>query len=240
MNIKLNLDSNVGGIFSLFMQMVPMAISYDIDNIYLNAHTNHTDGNLFDLVLNQSCDESYVEVECVHIGTYSRDGVEGMGRIEKSKDFKKMKEICSKIDVKCNNRDYGLSGARLGVHVRLGDMNINHPQYGIATTQDYVNKINELQPDSIYIASDNDYSIKEILANFKGIVSYSPYMIREMTDDYNTSDLQYYNLNRPEFWEEAFIEMMMLSRCRSLLCRVSNLSNAAILFSNTINEIHRL
>jgi len=236
MNIKLNLHIVPGSIFSKFMQMLPNALPYDVDRIYFNVDDGRIDGNPFDWVMEQSYDETFLNVECPYRGSYTKHGVDGLGPLEESKDFDKMKQICSKIKLNINDGD----GCELGVHVRLTDMNVTHPEYGYVTIKDYIDKILELKPQSIFIASDNHKSISDIIDSYTGEVNYIPLMIRCDTDSVNTNIVQRHNLNNNIFWVEAFTDMFMLSKSTELLCRVSNFSNASILFSNSITKIHRL
>jgi len=240
MNVKLNMGYVPGGIFSKFMQMLPNALLYDVDKIYFNLKDDTIGFNPFDIVFEQEYDDTYVDVDCVNLGTYTKRGVEGLGPIEESVSFDKMKRICDKIkfsSVLLALEDYEHD---LSVHVRLGDMNSRHPQYGIAYIDDYLSAIDILCPESIFVASDNVKSLPVISSNFECPVFWKPLLYREYSYDFTTSDMQIDNMNNAFFWIEAFTDMLMLSKGKRLLCRVSNLSNAAILFSHTIQEIHRL
>ena len=42
------------------------------------------------------------------------------------------------------------------------------------------------------------------------------------------------------FWQESFMEAMTLAQCGGLVCRDSNFSNAAIVFSDTIKQVIRV
>jgi len=236
MNIKLNLPIVPGGIFSKFMQMLPNALPYDVERIYFNAHDERIGCNAFNWVMDQYYDETFINVECLNNGSYTKPGSDGLGAIEESKDFDKMKLICSKIKFNIHTGP----GCDLGIHVRLTDMNTMHPQYGNHTTKDYIDKILELKPQSIFIASDNHKSISDIIDSYTGVAAYNPFMIREDADSSRTTAVQRNNLNNKAFWVEAFTDMFMLSKSAELLCRVSNLANASILFSNSITKIHRL
>ena len=39
-----------------------------------------------------------------------------------------------------------------------------------------------------------------------------------------------------DFWVDTFLEMLSLSKCNTLIYRVSNLNNASVLFSQAIKD----
>jgi hypothetical protein len=207
-------------------------------------------------VFDQYCDDTFETVECQNYGCFTGDkykelsqGRFGLGDIEKYESFARLKEICSKINIKKKITDvldsYSpvVNGKTLGVHVRTSDMNLVHPEYGNFTTSDYIMKIHEIirieNINNIFVASDNEESIELISKEFKNVVSY-PCKFREKKEVFYNDHMHVENFHNPLLWEEAFIEMLLLSRCGQLLCRVSNLANASILFSNTLTKIHRL
>jgi hypothetical protein len=60
----------------------------------------------------------------------------------------------------------------------------------------------------------------------------------EIEDTYKTIFLPY--LKDKKLWVEAFIEMLLLSKCGTLICRSSNVNNASIIYSNTLKKIIRI
>jgi hypothetical protein len=252
MNLKLT--GTGAGIFSQFMTIIPNAIAYpDIENIYINTTYQRFFGiplEGFNAVFDQYYDDTFKEVICTYFGTYTNDNSVGLGKIEDHVHYQKLKSICSKLVLKeslkntVNDTASLFRGKTLGVHIRLGDMNAGHPEYGVFSIENYIARMKKIVAreniDTIFIASDNDDSISKILDDEFQHIIYHHGFTRNTTDDFKDGNIFCSNVDRPEFWREAFAECLSLSRCDQLLCRVSNLANAAIIFSNTIEKIHRL
>jgi hypothetical protein len=259
MNIKLilqpfNFDIDEvwwGCTFSQFMIMLPNALQFDnIDNLYfevLYPTKSAVRKGDFNSVFDQYCDDTFIPVICTYYGNYTNDKIEGLGPIEKGKDFEKLKLICSKIRFKKDLIDYVNAFAEkninnsLGVHVRTGDMNFYVPEYGIYHTSDYIARIKDILAQeslyNIFIASDNEESIEKISQEFPQ-ATYVDELIRERYEGFETPIAHQPYI--PRIWEEGFKEMLLLSRCSQLLCRISNVANSSLLFSNTITKVHRL
>jgi hypothetical protein len=243
MNIKLTAfrESHPGGVFSRFMIMLPNAIGYDVDNLYFNPMDYPL--NPFGWVFNQRDGDSYMNIECVNNGTYAKEGM-GIGAIEDAGQFDELRSLCKKIKIQGEISDIvdamPIKDGCLGVHVRTGDMNTTHPEYGVYTTQDFIDKILDLKPFQIFLASDNHLSIKKIRESIDCDILFIDGLMRERGDDFNTPSLYYKHMLTKRYWQEAFMDCLSLSRCSELLCRVSNLPNAAQLFSSTIKKVHRL
>ena len=45
-----------------------------------------------------------------------------------------------------------------------------------------------------------------------------------------------YHSGDEDFWIDTFLEMLSLSKCNTLIYRVSNLNNASVLFSQAIKD----
>ena len=252
MNIKLNAFREppvAGGVFSRFMWLLPNALPYEnVENIYLNPldfYWIKSGANSFDWVFDQYYDDTFHEVECINNGTYSREG-DGYGAIEQCKELPDLKQLCSKLKFKKEITDVVEKYSKLigddclGVHLRTGDMNTGHHQYGIFFTEDYINKIKELRPKRIFLASDNYASIEIIKKAIDCDVIYVDGMRREEDESFDYSHVSVNYIDTPRHWQEAFIDCLLLSKCTEMLCRVSNVPNAAQLFSNTLTKIHRL
>jgi hypothetical protein len=244
MNIKLNLGAY--GRFSQFMIMIHNTILFDnIENMYFNSMDKRIIGNPYDWVFKQTYDDSYINHECTNLGSYTKKGIE-LGNIEESVDYPKLNDACSKIILKNSlvervNKYVGIFGNDiLGVHVRMGDMNTFHPEYGVYSTQDYINRIKEINPSSVFIASDNHESIRLIREAISCPVITVDGLIREEKCNFEPDGIAVTLLNNEQQWLDVWLECMLLSKCKELLCRVSNISNAAIIFSRTITTVHRL
>jgi hypothetical protein len=251
MNIKLKLQPPViwGATFSQVMLMLPNALPFkDVKNIFFDvAYPFGEKRDFFNEVLDQHLDESYQEVVCKYMGQYTRTQGFGLGRIEDALCFNRLKKLCSLIkvreDIVNDVNDFALkniTNKTLGIHVRLGEMNILHPVYGQATTLDYIRRVDDILAtediDSIFVASDNYETIENIQKSFNVPVSFYPEMRREEKSDFITQDL--HMILDVRVWEEGFKDMLLLARCSQFLCRVSNLANASIIFSNTITKVH--
>jgi len=244
MNIKLNLGAY--GRFSQFMIMVSNAILFDkIEKIYFNSTDERITGNSYDWVFQQEYDGAFINIECIHRGSYTKKGIE-LGNIEESGNYPKFQDVCSKIILKdsliqrVNYYASMFDGNILGVHIRMGDMNICHPEYGVYSIQDYINKIREINPANIFLASDNEEAIELI----KNAIPYNIItvdgLIREKKCNFEPDGIAVTLLDNEQQWMDVWLDCLLLAKCNELLCRVSNVSNAAIIFSHTITKVHRL
>jgi len=255
-NLKLTLQPPVccGGVFSQFIVMLPNALGFDIENIYFNNPKDERipDGNPFNWVFDQREDLEYIEKDCTFHGSYTKKGLPGadipgtnlFGNIEDGKPFRELKSIVKKVVIKpkllsvvdsfCKDN---INDKTFGVHVRTTDMNQVHPIYGVFTTEDYIRAIGEILKtediSNIFVSADNTLSIHQIEKEFGNVVYFDSKIRPE-------SHALWTSMNDSLYWEEIVIWCLILSRCNQLLCRVSNGSNAAILFSDTIKKIHRL
>jgi hypothetical protein len=228
------------------MIMISNVILFDdIDEIYFNSTDKRIDGNPYDWVFKQRYDDSFVNFRCVHYGSYAKRGIE-FGNIEESQYFSLFRKMCSKIAFKDSfvereNKYASMFGNDiLGVHVRMGDMNTCHPEYGVYSTRDYIDKIREIDPPGIFMASDNHESIKLIKEAILCPIITVDGLVREEKCNFEPDGIAVTLLNNEQQWLDVWLECLLLSKCKKLLCRVSNISNAAIIFSDTITKVHRL
>lgn len=251
MNIKLRLPESFTrvGMFAKFTIMFYNTIPYDVDHLYFYEEDTGRGENPFDWVFEQYYDDSFMDIQCQHLGVYTNSKLineDYLGAIEDAPEFSKMKGMRSKIVIKKCVLDKVaeyinlIEPDTLGVHVRLGPMNTWHPQFGIASTQTYIDKIKELNPKSIYLASDNDESIKKIREAVDCKIIVIKNLMREDIDNMETDNIHINFLYADYYWRQVWADMLLLSRCNELLCRVSNFANAAIIFSDTFKKIHRL
>ena len=251
MNIRLIHDNSPTagiGIFARFMHMLQNAVTYDMDKITFVSVSN--DINPYDWIFEQEHDDSFVDVPCVFKVLYAPlSSLGGTGSLELSPELEKLKSVCTKIRIKKHISDWVDDYAKdfgdncLGVHIRLGDMNRQHFEFGVATTNDYGNMIRRIIKhsgvDKVFIASDNRESLFELQQRFPKQVIFVPTFIRARKDNFETSPI-HANINNPIYWEEAMKECLLLAKTNQLLCRVSNLAHAAIVLSPTITKIHRV
>lgn len=252
--IKCKLNMVAGGIFSKYIFGIKNAILHEADSYYLNVtDTNRTDCDIFDCVLDQTLSfDTTIEsnnvikdVDCQHFGNYSK-----FNPIENSPNLPKYSEIIKKFKIKKELLDevkyyqdkFNIDESTVGVHIRLTDMNIVHGNdYGVLTFEDFKSK---MRPDVKYfVASDNNESLKKLKDLYGDNINYVDGLIRGELESDDTSTMF---LNNPvvfknkQFWHDSFLEMLLLSKCSELICRTSDLSNVAIIYSETIKNVIRL
>ena len=257
MNIKVNTKG--GGIFSKFMLAIQyinatiddvdkineiyLDIDRDIPNERLTAENKSWlsavgENNPFDYVLDQNPNCKFDEVLRVYphgFGTYHN--------INKEPDLHRLKTVVSKLKIKDTviNKLKPLKGKALGVHVRLTDMEIWHPSYGtgIITNTFYEATKRTLQSesfDSIFVSSDNDESLEYFKEKMNIVYNDVGNRVKLANDGRHQLGLQLNRSGDEDFWVDTFLEMLSLSKCNTLIYRVSNLNNASVLFSQTIKD----
>jgi len=237
MNILL--DVGAAGIFSKVMFAIQNLVKYNPQNAYVNCIDDNTTviyKNPFD----------YVFVQPKVDGTYQRYFAQGMGsythrnRIEDSSLFQSYKNQAQKLifteDLNRLIHDHRnlVFHNTIGVHIRLTDMNVLHKIYGVYNIDHYLHLSESLllkTDANLFVASDNNESLYRFKSEFGERVGYVPNMLRCEYDNGNSTQLQYDHIHRKRFWLEAFLEMRLLSRCNTIVCRTSNLPNVAKIFS---------
>jgi len=130
----------------------------------------------------------------------------------------------------------------VGVHIRATDMLYAHKRLGTWDFMHYdamlkytlsIMKRDGIDDVNIFVASDNQESIDEIVENFgtKYKVSFLPNLsnrVRGWGEDSSAFHLQ--NFTQRRYWQDSFLEMYMLSLCDNLLIRASNLNNFSRLY----------
>lgn len=245
------LNVSAGGVFSKFMFVIQnaQAINPNFNSIYINnVDSRSLTGleNIFNNILEQDNTNNEETYGCKHLGTYNK-----LNPIENSvklNDYKKIvkkltfkKTLQEKIDYYLNYLN--INDSVIGLHIRLCDMNTAHgKEYGILSFDDFLSEIKKHITDNtkIFVASDNYESIDKLKKEFGDKILYIPDFIRGIKEDDNTGKLQLANFKNSKLWEEAFIEMFLLSKCGILICRTSNLNNASVIYSDTIKKIIRL
>ena len=257
MNIKVNTKG--GGIFSQFMIAIQyinstiddvdkineiyLDIDRDIPNERLTSENKSWlsavgENNPFDYVLDQNPNCKFDEVLRVYphgFGTYHN--------INTEPNLHRLKTIVSKLKIKDTviNKLKPLKGKALGVHVRLTDMEILHPSYGkgIVTNTFYEATKRTLQSesfDSIFVSSDNDESLEYFKEKMNIVYNDVGNRVKGANDGSGQLGLQINRSGDEDFWVDTFLEMLSLSKCNTLIYRVSNLNNASVLFSQTIKD----
>jgi Alpha-(1,6)-fucosyltransferase N- and catalytic domains len=247
---KIQINGIGGGIFSKFItsvQYVEALIGeHPVPEIYYNTVVDGV--SVFDHVLDQTTDGIVGAYNSVFIRGYS-----GFSPIELSNEFLNLKRVIRAMKfkreftelVESTTTKLGIDQNTVGVHIRLCDMNIAHGvDYGVASYDDYKKLLDEIMVDvkvKLFVASDNYESIEKLKKDYgEERIVYVEDMLRGATEIENTGNLQSQNLSTKRLWEEAFLDMILLSKCSQLICRTSNVVNISILFSDTIQNIVRI
>jgi len=153
-------------------------------------------------------------------------------------------EITTRVDDLCQL--VNINQDTLGVHVRLTTMSV-HTNYVPVTIEDYFDAVDrELETgnyNGLYVATDNVESLVKMEQRYANVIRYYPNLLRLPTEEIkNVSEWswEYDMFFRKQFWQESFMEAMTLARCGAMICRDSNFSNAAVVFSNTLKKIVRV
>jgi hypothetical protein len=123
-------------------------------------------------------------------------------------------------------------------------MNTVHPEYGVFTIDDYIEKAKTFcsihTVKNIFIASDNEESIQKFKERFD---SYNIHFIKDtFRCDLEKGDNRQHleNINNADFIRKIVTEALILSKCGFLIHRVSDFANFSILFSSSFSEIVHL
>ncbi len=201
-------------------------------------------------LLDQKTDHTYSNQGFLPIGKmYTRyDPIEDSPRLS---DYKRVvnklhfqNEIVNRVDNLCKLVNIGPK--TLGVHVRMTTMSV-HANYKPVTHEDYVKAIDEELAtgdwDGLYVATDNVESLIKMEQRYGNIIRYYPNLVRlpyeRITERWQWS-WEYDMFFHKKFWQEGCMEAMTLARCGGMICRDSNFSNAAVVFSHTLRRIKHL
>jgi hypothetical protein len=255
MNVLVN--SVGGGIFSIFTIAIQQILNDienvdSIENIYINLDKSrysypigevlNESGNPFDFVFDQQIIEPNIVLNANIIKTHLNHD-----NLYNSEELKKIQIICSKIKIKdtvLNKIRDDISEKTLGVHVRLTDMLQHHNKdHGGGSTKEYVEIIDQIikenEVKNIFVASDNESSLKILSLNFE-IINNDSKNINETEYGGNYFKYQLDNLNNEFFWVDSFVDMLSLSKCGILIYKLSNLNNASLFFSKTLTKSYKL
>lgn len=208
--------------------------------------------HLFNLVLDQKKDETYVHQGYLPIGTrYDK-----VTRIEDSAKFQKYQEIAKRLKLKQEIHDAvaksvaanSITDKTLAVHVRLTSMNLlHHNLYEQISIDDYIRTIEREfaggNYSNIFVASDNDESLIKLKQHFGNLLTFNLNYFRYQTEKINhfaDSIVEYEWFYQKRLWVETFVETLGLSKCGALICRESNVTNAAIVYSDSFKKIVRV
>jgi hypothetical protein len=247
--MNINCKVEAGGIFSKYMICIQNILSYDFENIE-NIKISNLDKRLklenpFDYVYDTNKECFYdIDINCRIIPSYQE--------LHMSKDLIKLKKINSKFKLKNSlfNKVNEISddlklNKTLGVHIRLTDMNIYHKMdYGYFDFDDYRMKIDSIMENgdynNIFVASDNYESISKLINIYGDKILFYKDAKRVPDEKFDTTSWIIENFSKEKHWTDAYIDMLLLSRCSGLLYRVSNFVNASMIYSDNIKEFYKL
>lgn len=195
--------------------------------------------NLFDSIFDFDYSKTYNSVFCdgwnTHLDLINHSGLKVLrNKVSKLKIKSNILKVVEKYKKENNIQN------TLGVHIRQTDMHALHPFYGKFEFDSYTQCIDSHiannNYDNIFVSADSRESLQKMqnyygkkikVFNCKYIVDY------EYSDNYHN---QLINFCTPDFWIETFTNMLILSKTKHLIYRVSDYSNAAILFSDSIHS----
>jgi len=259
--MKILVKTMGGGIFSIFtvaIQQILRDISNveDIENIYIeldkprsiypnnrliNTIENES-GNPFDFVLDQIKLQPNIVLIATPLKTYNNHEI-----LYGTEELKKLQIICSKIKIKENvlsKIKNDINEDTLGVHVRLTDMLEFHKDiHNGGSTEEYISSIKKIistnKVKNIYVASDNELSLLKLKENFDIINNTASNLNKtEYGGDYFNYQLD--NMHLEFFWVDSFVDMLSLSRCGTLLYKLSNLNTTSLFFSKTLTKFYKI
>jgi hypothetical protein len=229
--------------FKLCVKHVNAMKSYGIEDPY---------EHIFNYVLDQHKGNNYVYQGFLPLGpNYNKEN-----KIEESPRFADYKRVLNKVRFKpelhlyagkfCRQNNIGEN--TLGVHVRLTTMNMLHwDLYQQITIENYIQAIRKEfdtgNYTNIFVSADNDESIEKLKKEFGNLIVAHDNFIRypnEKHKDFFDSIPEYDWFYQKRYWVETFNDCMVLARCGGLICRESNFSNMAILFSESYKNIVRV
>jgi len=241
--IKIN-NLNYHDIKNIFIEK---KIAGNYDNIF---DDNYNVNNIKTLIYDDDKNKESIDYNNVH------DNNEYKILAKKIRFSKKINNII-------NNELINITDNMLGVHFRFTDMNTMHTKNNPIHYKNYLNKILEHVKNhniqSIFVASDNEESINKLLKdeNFKNIKIYHTNIKRYPTEKADEKDLKWYKNDNKKFPHphlnnfrhtsldgistsklhlECLVDCILLSKCKYLIFPYSNVSNLAILLSNSIVE----
>lgn len=194
---------------------------------------------IFNFVLDQF-DNNFVDGGLLPVGKF----YDHRDRIEHSNRFADYKQIWSKLKVKKELIEQASNTLQnqtdvLGVHIRLKDANsVTDPQ----TFQNYIDAIEynlkNYNYSKIFVAADNSISISKLEQLYPGMIIANQ-LHRSDNESADSFIWEFRNCFNDFYWTDSMIDCLTLSQCKTLICKNSNFSNAAILFGQ-FADIHRL
>jgi hypothetical protein len=146
-------------------------------------------------------------------------------------------------------QEFNIDENTLGVHLRLTDLNDVHSfELGKLTIDTYIDAIKnvlKLHPNinKIFVASEIYESIDILKQHFSIPILHVSTIERSSESINSTTSFlkdQIKLMKNPLYWRDVFLDVFLLSNCKYLLGRVSNIPNTAIILSDTIEKYYCL
>ena len=192
---------------------------------------------LLNYILDQKTDSTYKHGGMLPLGkVYTR-----VDKIENSSRLKDYRRVISKIRFKKSTyidaqRIFnGLQKNKvLGVHLRLKDVyEHGHDNAGLGDfTRAIDAALKNYNYEKIFVASDSVPGIDVLKSLYGSDMILHHNHARSSVLDSDGGAWEWRNLFKKKYWDHAVVDCFSLAYCRSLVCRVSNFSNAAIVFGN--------
>lgn len=228
------------------------AIDFAQDNLTrMNLYGIHDPyDHVMKYVFNQHKDDTYIYKGFLPVGPiYDKER-----RVEDSPRLEDYRRVISKLRWRqdviqgaencCRNAN--INEKTLGVHVRLTTMTL-HNNYEKVTLDDYIKAIEKTYAqghyDKIFVSSDNHQSLRRLIDHFGStITSYSGF--ERLPHETIQSEFEWAKeadwFFQERIWHQAFYEMITLAHCGGLVCRESNFTNMAIVWSRSLRQIERV
>lgn len=248
------IDVSYGGVFSKIMMAI-QGLAYlpdHYDNIYLNCIDARATKicNPFDYIFEQPKlrpgKYEISDVNTLTCGKMTRHDftcpIENFPLFRKYKESVKRLVINKEMQDLIDQHKHLVSDPIIGVHIRMTDMHIHHENLGIYSVNNYLDFTKyhmakaERENTNLFVASDNHESINAYIREYGDRVKFVPNMWRAAYANENTTHPQVARFSGKEMWQEAFLEMYLLSMCDTIICRTSDLSNVAKVYASKPQE----
>lgn len=137
----------------------------------------------------------------------------------------------------------------ISVLCRTTEMNLVHPEYGVRTIADHINKVKEALDKynhikKIYLVTEDSESVKEFKLEFGDILCCFDGVFRRTNEDYtNINDkdgMWFLNSNRRNHLDllgaECLYQTLVLSKGTYFVCKQSGISSAALVWSKSFKN----
>jgi hypothetical protein len=192
--------------------------------------------NVFNYVLEQNNGIQYSDAGALPIGQLYGN----WNPIERSPKYLKYKAVASKLKFRAdviaqvNNLFANINTeTTLGVHIRLKNINgHSHENTFFDLYREQIDlALRQYGYEKIYVAADNRESLQKLSDMYGDKLIVNNSLLPDTEQD-DFSKWEFSNFFKRDYWRDAVVDCLALSKCPHLICRTSNFSNAAIVFGN--------